>query len=374
MKLLVLIAFAVPVLASEPSRAWTMRDGRTFEASLAAADGLRATFSQIGKPDFVAVVSELTAADAEIVREWRAEWRHPLIVPGRLAPWPAHAAAPAGEAKFRGDDAGVFNYESDHFRITSEVKLGAGTVGDLAGVLEATRAALIGIPLGLHAGGERERYAVSLMRDAESYRSAGGGDGSAGFYDARRRRMLVLLPNLGIEQKTDGVRLDYGRNLFVLRHEVTHQLMARWHGRVPVWAWEGIAEVVASLPYANGRYTLQNPGAGMRDYILKWRKSPAARSVALVPPARLMAMTGEDWKSAVGQRAAYELYNSAAVLTYYFIQLDGGAPFAGFLDALRRGEDEAAAERAHLLRGKTRESLTIEIIALGRKLGVELKP
>ncbi|MCX6868393.1 MAG: hypothetical protein NTV46_19745 [Verrucomicrobia bacterium] len=63
-----------------------------------------------------------------------------------------------------------------------------------------------------------------------------------------------------------------------------------------------------------------------------------------------------------------------ALLTYAFIQQDGGAPLAGFLDALRRGVDESTAERLYLLREKTRDALATELIALGRKLGVELKP
>ncbi len=371
----VLIALAFPAFAAEEqSRKWTMRDGRTFEAAIAAADGLRATFSPGEKPPFVAALSDLSPADVEWVRSWRTEWRYPLIVPNKLAPWPEIAVAPAGEVQFRGEEAGVSTYESTNFRILSEVKLPTGTANELATVFEATRAALIAMPLGLHAGGEDERYPVAMMRDADSYGRAGGGGGSGGYYDGRTGRMFVLLPNLGIEQKAGSVRLDYGRSLFVLKHEVTHQLMARWHAQVPLWAWEGIAEFVASLPYAQGRYTLKTPGAGMHDYLLKWRKTSDTRSITLVPPSQLMGMRGGEWKSAVEQQGAYDLYNSAALLTYYFIQKDGGAPLAGYLDALRRGEDEAAAERVHLLRGKTRESLTIELIALGRKLGVEVKP
>jgi hypothetical protein len=154
---------------------------------------------------------------------------------------------------------------------------------------------------------------------------------------------------------------------------VTHQLMARWHGQMPMWAWEGIAEFMASLPCAQGRYALQNPGAGMREYLLKWRKTRETKSITLIPPVQLMAMSGEDWKAAIEQQNAYDLYNSTALLAYYFIQQDGGKPLAGYLDALRRGEDEAVAERTYLLRGKSRESLTIELITLGRKLGVEVK-
>lgn len=360
---LILLALAAVGIAGEPSRTWNLRDGRTFDAPLAAADGLRATFAPEEKPAFVVAISQLAQADADFIGNWRADWRRPLILPSRLAPWPVQAAAPAGEVQFRGEDAGVFNYESANFRIVSEVKLPAGTVGDLAKVFEATRAALIAMPLGLHAGGERARYEVSLLRDAESYKSAGGTGGTGGIYVARSRRMLVLLPNIGIEQGESGLRLNYGGNLFVLKHEVTHQLMARWHRGIPLWAWEGIAEVVASLPYAQGQYTLRNPGAGIRDYVLKWRKSKDSRTIKLVPPARLMAMNGEDWKTAVEQQEAYDLYNSAALLTLYFIRQDGGAPFAGYLDELRRGGEPAFAERMHLLRGKSRDSLAAEIIA-----------
>jgi hypothetical protein len=369
-----LLSASLTLAADEPQRTWTARDGRKFEAALTAADGLRATFWPEEKAAFVTPLSEIAPADVEIIRAWRADWRRPLILPTRLAPWPAQAAAPAGGAQFRGEDAGVFTYESANFRLASEVKLPAGAIDEIATVLEATRAALIAMPLGLHAGGERDRYAVSLMRDADSYTRAGGGGGSGGFYNARARRMLVLLPNLGIEEKSGAVRLDYGRSLFVLKHEVTHQLMARWHGQMPIWAWEGIAEFVASLPYAQGRYALQNPGAGMRDYLLKWRKTRDTRSITLVPPEQLMAMTTEEWNAALEQKNAYDLYNSAGLLAYYFIQLDGGAPFAGFLDALRSRQDEDVAERVHLLRGKTRASLTVELIELGRKLGVEVKP
>jgi hypothetical protein len=213
-----------------------------------------------------------------------------------------------------------------------------------------------------------------MFRATGGYEKAGGVGGSGGHYDGHTRRMLVLLPNLGIEEKEGTLRLDYARNFFILKHEVTHQLLDRWHRRVPMWATEGIAEFVASLPYAQGHYTLQNPGFGVRDYLLKWHNQSATRSLRLIPPARLMAMRPDDWKAALSQQDAYDMYNSAAILTYYFIQQDGGTPLAGFLNALRRGEDEATAEHTYLLRGKTRESLATELIALGKKLGVELTP
>lgn len=364
--------FAALLVSGAASGAWTLRDGRTFEGELAAADGLRATFTRPETFPVVIPLADLSAADLEVVRKRREDRRLPLVFPSRIAPWPAKALAPAGEVKALGETKGVFAWESAHFHITSDLGLPLGAVNDIAKVLEATRAALIAIPLGLHAGGERGRYRVAMFRDGSGYGRAGGIGGSGGHYDGRSGRMLVLLPNLGIEQKDGTLRLDHARNLFILKHEVVHQLMDRWHGRMPMWINEGIAEFIASLPYSQGHYTLKPPGAGMRDYLLKWSASKNDRGIRLIPPAKLMAMDREDWDSALGQREAYDSYNSAALLTCYFIQQDGGKPLAGYLDALRRGESETSAERDHLLRGKTRESLNAEVVALAKRLGVEI--
>lgn len=374
------LAFACLVLAAlraagaEAPRTWSPRAGAPFEASLLAADGLRATFDLPARGKAVVALADLSLQDAGFVREWRAaSRRRPLIDPDRLAPWPAQAAAESTEARFVGEDAGTFVFESAHFRLISELKLPLGTVRDLATVFEATRALLIALPLGTHAGGEREKYPVHFAATAESYQQLGGAGGSGGSYDPRRRRMLVLLPNLGIEQRPTGLVLDHRRNLFVLRHEVTHQLLAPWQAPWPMWLHEGFAEFVAALPFAQDRYTLSNPGAGLHSYVLKWRTKRDGRTLRLVPPARLMAISGSEWLQSVEQTSAYDCYNSAALLTWFFLQQDGGRPFAAFIDALRRGVPVEEAERVHLLRGKSREALAVEVMALAKRMGLEVK-
>jgi hypothetical protein len=364
------IIAATVLLASASGHAWTMRGGTAFDAELAAADGLRATFTRPGKPPAVIPLADLAATDVETIRNWRKDWRRPLIVPSRIAPWPARAMAPPGDARLIGEKDGIFTHRSPNFLISSDLRLPQSAINDIAKVLEGTRAALIAIPLGLHAGGETEPYRVELFRDAGGYTHGGGANGSGGHYDGRTGRMLVLLPNLGITGNEEKLVLDYSKNLFVLKHEVTHQLMDRWHGRMPMWLSEGIAEFIASLPYAHGTYTLRNPGAGMRDYLLKWRKNASDNRITLVAPDRLMEMKRDDWESAVSQQSAYDPYNSAALLTYHFIRKDNGTPIAGYLDALRRGIRSDEAERTHLLDGKTRESLMRELVPLCTQLGI----
>ena len=354
-----------------PTGTWSTKDGKRFVAELIAADGLRATFAPAGKPKFVVAFKDMDPKDADAIRAWRATYfRAPLVDAAQIAPWPTQAMVERAEIKVVSEKAGEFTYESANFRLISDLKLPESAARDLATVFEATRAVLIAIPLGLHAGGEREKYTVLLKGTVEGYASMGGAPGSGGYYQARTRRMLVLLPNLGIEEQGGSLKLNYNSSLFVLKHEVTHQLLARWHGRLPMWLAEGLAEFIASLPYGQGHYALKAPGTAMRDYLLKWRKGKDDRTLELVPAGTLMEMSDRDWNKAVEQQTAYELYNSAALLTYHFTQQDGGAPLAAYLDALRQGRDDG---EKLLLRGRTMAQVEESVAALAKKLGLVVK-
>lgn len=349
---------------------WAMRSGRTFEAELVAADGLRATFTADGKTPAVVPLADLTEESRAAVRKWRADWFKPMVLPARLPAWPAEAKAPVGDPEILTNPDGVFECRTPHFLIRSELKLPPYVAADIARALEATRAALIAVPLGLHAGGERGRYEVRFFRDAASYARAGGIAGSGGHYDPRRDATLILLPNLGIEETTAGLRVDHARNLFILRHEITHHLLNRWHRHLPMWLNEGIAEFIASLPYSRGRYNLGNPGAGLKEYVLKWQPDRNEAAITWIRPGQLMPMTRRDWDDAVKSLNAYDLYNSAAILTCCLIRKDGGKPLAAYIDALRRGVPPKEAEGTFLLGGRPRESLDAEVSAWCVQLGI----
>lgn len=372
MKVAILVSALLSLLAAHAAP-WAMRNGNTFDAELAAADGLRATFTVEGKPPAVVALADLTEEGRQAVRKWRADWFKPMVLPSRLPAWPVEAKAPAGTPESLTAD-GLHEYRSPHFLIRSDLKLPPYAAADIARALEATRAALIAVPLGLHAGGERGLYQVRLFRDAEAYGKSGGIGGSGGHYDPRRDATLILLPNFGIEQTAGGLRVDYAKNLFILRHEITHHLLNRWHRRLPMWLNEGIAEFIASLPYSQGQYNLRNPSAGLKDYVLKWIPDKNDRRITLIPPSQLMPMTKRDWDDAVKTLNAYDLYNSAGILTCCLIQKDGGKPLAGFIDALRRGVNPAEAETTFLLGGESRESLDAEVSAYCAKLGIQTGP
>ena len=297
-----------------------------------------------------------------------------LLATARAGTWPAEVVADGYDVRLVSEDraTGAATYASARFAIASDIKLPLGVVRDLAAVFEATRAAVRAAPLGLSLPREPNAYRVRLIARAEDYGAAGGGTGSGGFFNGRE--MLILLPNLGIQSTTNGLSAQHQRHLFVLKHEVTHQVMAGWGPHLPVWVNEGLAETFAAVPYTRGRYTFQNLDAAMREYLLKWRTSRDTRRLAIIGPPRLMAMTPKAWGEAVGAQRAYDLYNSAALLTHYFIRHDGAGDSAGlaaFLLAIREGGDPDAAESEHLLRGRTREQLTAELQKLTRKMAID---
>ena len=87
-----------------------------------------------------------------------------------------------------------------------------------------------------------------------------------------------------------------------------------------------------------------------------------------------MNLSSRDWNARVTAQTAYDHYNSAALLTHYFLRHDGSGDSAGLVAcfaALRVGTppDEAVAQ--HLLRGRTREQLTTELQKLARKMAID---
>jgi hypothetical protein len=322
-------------------------------------------------------IASLSPDDAAFVREWRRTNRDgPLIDPEAMPPWPAEVTAENYEVRMVEEDRarGTAGYESPHFAISSDIKLPLSVVRDLAAVFEATRTAVMTVPLALHSGVDPGPYKVRLCSTTASYQAAGGPAGSGGFYNGDE--MLILLPNLGIRPTTNGLTAEHQKSLFVLKHEVSHQVVGRWTTAQPIWLNEGIAELFAAAPYIRGKYSFQNLESGLQAYLLKWRKSPDSRLLRLVAPPRLMAMSRREWLEQVMAQGAYDLYNSSALLAYWFVRYDGrgdGAGLASYYDALHRRIPAEEAERDYLLRGRSREELTAEIRKLARKMALTIE-
>jgi hypothetical protein len=372
-------ALAVPLMLvcaqGAETRQWTDRLGRKFEGELIANDALRVTLALPGRGKVVVPLAQLSAEDVSFVGAWRlAHPRAPLVDPEKLAPWPADAVAADIEVNLKSEDAKAraFIYEGAHFVVRSDLKLPIGVVRDLNAVFEATRAALIALPFGFHSGGEKQKYPVLLFSNAGEYGSAGGAVASGGYYDGISGRMLILLPNLGIQAEGEKRAFDYQKNLFVVKHEVTHQLLRHWRGWLPMWFNEGLAEVLAATPYTRGRYTFSALDTAIGAYVQKWKRPTDMKPLYFTPPGPLMALSAPGWKDRVAGQNAYELYNSAALFTYFLLRHDGagdGRSVAAMLEALRRGESTEQAA-AQVRGGRSDEKLMADFAAFLRRRGL----
>jgi len=287
------------------------------------------------------------------------------------APWPAtvpaenfdvatvpHAAANAAAT-----------YASAHFLIVSEMKLPLGIVRDLAAVFESTRAAVHAAPLGFTA--EPSRYLVRLCAGSASYAAAGGTPGTGGVFTGRE--LLILLPNIGIQPSTNVLGAEHTRHLFVLKHETVHLVTAADRLPLPPWLDEGLAETFAAAPYVRGRYTFTGLDSAMHDYLLKWRRNPDSRVLRLIAPSKLMALTADDWRRRLATLSAYDLYNSAALLTHWFLHHDGKGDSAGLiacLGALRLGDSPRESVERHLLRGRAPGEIDAALESLARRMAL----
>ncbi|MEO8353476.1 MAG: hypothetical protein ABI680_17240 [Chthoniobacteraceae bacterium] len=295
---------------------------------------------------------------------------------GDEAPWPRSVTAPPFELKSSTAPNAEkrFAYEAPHFAIESDVALPTGVVRDLALVFEATRAVLAALPLALGVDDSSRRFRVLLLNTPETYAAEGGPAGSGGYFNGRE--MLILLPNLGISAKDGRIDARHQNNLFVVKHEVTHQILRRGSSRWPVWLNEGFAECVASWPYTQGRYTFDSLDSAMRRYLLKWQGSNSRDPLPIISPSTLMRLTPSDWDTQIAAENAYRHYNSSALLTHYFLFHDHEgkrSALAVYLEALRAGMSPAEAEAAHLWRGRSPAQLNAALAALARRMALPIK-
>ncbi|MEZ0387387.1 MAG: hypothetical protein ACAI34_09995, partial [Verrucomicrobium sp.] len=108
------------------------------------------------------------------------------------------------------------------------------------------------LPLGIEPTPEKLKtiFTARLFTEKSAYNAAGGITGSAGIYMSGKKSILVPLSSLGVKMVGSRVSLDYAdQDQHTLIHEITHQMMNQWLGKLPTWLIEGSAEFVAWADY-----------------------------------------------------------------------------------------------------------------------------
>ena len=324
-------------------------------------------------------------------RRWLDHWREdhpeaPWIVPDFPNPWPRSVGPGQVQPKFVSSDPAkpVYRFETPRYILDSDAKLAPKELTQLASALEATKDLIASLPLGLEASPVLPPLAptsspmvplipphpsgkmlVALFATPEAYGLAGGSSGSGGGYAYWNRRILISLANLGIGPagRTDVPPLN--QQIFVIKHEVTHQIMHDWLPFIPVWLNEGFSDCIASVPYQEGVYDFTRADRAFIDYLNKWRTEGNMRDIEMKPVSDLLNLRSSAWQAAVKAEQSHLNYNSSALLVWYFLRQDGngdGQPLMHYFEAVRSRPFMAKqAVETHLLRGRNPKEIDAEI-------------
>jgi len=275
-----------------------------------------------------------------------------------------------------------FIYRTPHFEFHSPDKLSVSVVREFARIFEATFNFVNEMPIGLAPQpSQNGYYQTKLYMTKDDYYTDGGMAGSGGMFSFRWRGedmsgiIKVPLPNLGVEYTGTRFIVDQNKRSTTLTHEITHQVMMRWLATpMPTWLSEGIAEFVSSQNYDGGRFKLSSMNRAIADEVTRGQ----GKEFTMLNLEKLMNITSQEWANELASGSGGMNYNSANILAYYFLRLDGegdAAHLVEFIKVLLSGDRDAAkkAQDEHLLRGRSYEELQEDLAKAWRSEGLQIE-
>ncbi len=220
------------------------------------------------------------------------------------------------------DEDGRKVWFTRYFRLDSDMVLSPAEMARLSQVADSTAMVVKSHPLGLFSPPEGQRCQISIYKENQDYAAAGGVQGTAGYYFARRG--VVLLQGDYFKEGADrGMPPHYHED--IMAHEVVHLCMHGVNHKLPQWLVEGIAEYFACAHSGGGRYEFNDIDKSLRDH-LRSRLSPNDPGIPLVPVGDLATLDSHQWMDYVKDLPVndrYQAYATALLMAHYY--LNGGA-------------------------------------------------
>ncbi len=406
MKLLFLPVLSVASLLSLPgwgqtpaTRSWTSTDGRKIEAAFVALEGDGVKIRMANGSTFTVPLARLSAEDQAFAKSQTAVTPPAATAggataaapalghPAAMATWPRSMALPdKPEVIVVKEDAAKneYIYRSPHYEFQCDSRLGTNVVREFGRIFESTWLLNCLLPLDLKPQPEklREIFLARLFTHKSDYMQEGGIPGSAGVYMTAKKALMVPLSSLGVKMLGSRVSLENNSDddNATLIHEITHQMMNQWLGKLPTWYIEGSAEYVEMLEYKrNGGFSLIGLERQMKTYAQRMSQG-GGKTFVMIDLEELMTIDFSRWAAALGRDGiAAENYGSAGLLTYYFYHLDGQGDATHMIAFLRQvwnaqnNDQEAAAVKSHLLRERSYAQLAEDVKRAFRKEGIEIE-
>lgn len=398
--LISLIMITATFSARAEMRQWTSADGRKIDAKILGVDGSTVRL-ETSRGKFELPLSKLSKEDQAFAKEWAEKQKAAAEESGKkmattvgnfenlkLGQWPQYVVAELETSQIETVNAleaaqGQFVYRTPHFEFHAPDRLSNSVIREFARIFEATYAFVDQMPIGLAPkASENGFYKTILYMSRNDYYADGGMAGSGGMFTWRRRgnemsgMIKVPLPNLGVEYTGTRFIVDHKKRSTTLTHEIVHQIMIRWLATsMPTWLSEGLAEVVSSQDYNNGRFKLNSMNRAIAEAVTRGK----GRDFRMVNLEKLMNITHSEWASDLASGQGGRNYNSASVLTYYFLRLEGegnGAHLVDFLQDItsgNRGDSYEEAQKNHLIRERSYAELEEALAKAWRSEGLKIE-
>ena len=375
--------------AGEEYRSWTNQEGRQVEAAFGGVQN--GVVSLKLRSGVVAPVplDKLSSEDQEWVHQNGAK---PALNPspaGGLSPkspgapgkdWPKTVSlpdAPKATAVKEDAEAKEFTYRTEHFEFRSPARLGADVVREFGRMFEGTMEVNRQLPLGINPTPEngQEYFVAKLYLTMDDYLKDGGVKGSAGVYSGGARAVQVPLGSLGVKMVGKRYMVEQGKDSDTLIHEITHQMMNHWLGKLPEWYVEGSAMYVGSCVFhPSGTFTLPRLGQ-------------TVKKLQHIGPGKhliwhlnyLMHITNQQWSAGFGNNpdgTVQRNYTSAIALTYFLYHGDDkgdGAHMISFMKDIADGKNKDDAQNEHIIRGRDYSVIEKEMTTFLRRGGITVE-
>jgi len=250
----------------------------------------------------------------------------PALLSAQSAPWPSEfKIRPVKVVTSTDEESGNQVVLTNHFRIESESEISRPDFERFATVVESVPQLIEKFPLQLWAPPAKKQIGILICEDEASYLEAGGQEATIGWYDGRRRHILIRADFFLRPPPTRPTRLAPRPNQDILVHELVHMSM---HGiliHTPPWFYEGFAEYISACHKNNGRYTFHDVGTSIRDRIRKLIGTTEDGTISLLPVEKILALDHQAWVDTAHEEIngnAYLPYGTALLLVHY--HLNGG--------------------------------------------------
>ena len=243
-------------------------------------------------------------------------------------PWPSAFNAPAAKWTEKKVEDGHL-YITQSYLILSDEALGKNRLDEMTRMVESVRKALELFPLHLlpehgKKGNKKNgnRHVVRIVTSQRKYLAMGGPKGSIGFYDGRSGEVTVSLERL-IEPKNETSRLEPRQRYRLLVHELVHQAMGERLIALPPWFSEGMAEYMAAIQFAPGRFNFKNTSRQIIEHLQTSWLGARKNEITIPSIEQLSGMTHLTWNNdnRLNPQHAYAKYAGALLLTHYQMEL-----------------------------------------------------